>query len=38
VIEPLIYMIAKSANILKDGVTKEQFEAVIKPVIATTWG
>lgn len=37
VIEPLIYMIAKSANILKDDVTKEQFEAVIKPVIATTW-
>lgn len=37
-IEPLIYMIAKSAKILKEGVTKEQFEAVIKPVIATTWG
>ena len=37
-IEPLIYMIAKSAKVLKEDVTKEQFEAVIKPVIATTWG
>lgn len=37
-IEPLVYMIAKSAKVLKENITKEHFEAVIKPVIATTWG
>lgn len=37
VIDPIVFMIATAAKLLKPGVTKEEFNAIVKPVIATTW-